>query len=306
MYPMRLMAEDTTIPDSSVEKRVQDAAEEIEDLALKAGKTIKHGVREVGEEVEMLARRMENEVDKTGQHIQNVVDQTFGLFWPLLISIIGVIILWIVVEIIQIMDANIAGLAQIAEFLRRYLWLFFVCMLISSYAAYGKRHYQRSTRWISPFISAAGIVIGLWIVIQIVKLLNFFTLQIIEKIVTTGELILPWLFFLIVVLGYLSLFVVLSKTKMLPQHEIPKTVPKQESPQTSTNQSSQSLRRLYRSGKERILAGICGGIAEYLNIDPVLVRILWIIIIFIPPGLGIFLYVILWFIIPRNQNHTWK
>jgi phage shock protein C len=54
-------------------------------------------------------------------------------------------------------------------------------------------------------------------------------------------------------------------------------------------------RRLYRSTSNRILAGVCGGLAEYLNIDPIIVRILAIILpvnwvaylfcaIVIPPG----------------------
>lgn len=64
------------------------------------------------------------------------------------------------------------------------------------------------------------------------------------------------------------------------------------------------IKKLYRSGKERILGGVCGGIAEYFNADPTLVRILWILFCLLW-GTGILLYFILWFIMPRNPNHKW-
>jgi len=63
-------------------------------------------------------------------------------------------------------------------------------------------------------------------------------------------------------------------------------------------------KRLYRSGKERILGGVCGGIAEYFNVDPTIIRLLWILFVF-GFGTGILAYIIAWIIIPRNPNHKW-
>ena len=40
------------------------------------------------------------------------------------------------------------------------------------------------------------------------------------------------------------------------------------------------MKRLYRSKKNRIIAGVCGGIAEYFNIDPTIVRLLWLLVVF--------------------------
>jgi len=59
-------------------------------------------------------------------------------------------------------------------------------------------------------------------------------------------------------------------------------------------------RQLTRSESERMIAGICGGIAEYLTIDPILVRILFFLLIF-ASGIGILIYIILWFIMPRER-----
>lgn len=56
------------------------------------------------------------------------------------------------------------------------------------------------------------------------------------------------------------------------------------------------MKRLYRSRSNRIIAGVCGGLGEYLNIDPVIIRILAIII----PGFGWVAYLICALIIPSE------
>jgi len=55
-------------------------------------------------------------------------------------------------------------------------------------------------------------------------------------------------------------------------------------------------KRLYRSRSNRWLAGVCGGIGEYFNIDPIIVRILAVVI----PGFGWVLYLILALVIPNE------
>jgi len=66
------------------------------------------------------------------------------------------------------------------------------------------------------------------------------------------------------------------------------------------------VKRLYRSGKNRILGGVCGGIGEYLDTDPTVIRLIWIIFTLISFGLGIIAYILAWIIIPRNPKHKWK
>ena len=56
-------------------------------------------------------------------------------------------------------------------------------------------------------------------------------------------------------------------------------------------------RRLCRSRRDRQLAGVAGGIAAYLEIDPTVVRVLWILSIFLG-GFSILLYIILVFVMP--------
>ena len=62
---------------------------------------------------------------------------------------------------------------------------------------------------------------------------------------------------------------------------------------------AQSRKKLYRSQADRRIAGVCGGVAAYLGVDSLLVRILWIVSCFV--GLaGVFVYVAAWIIIPEN------
>ena len=61
-------------------------------------------------------------------------------------------------------------------------------------------------------------------------------------------------------------------------------------------------KRLYLSRRERKVAGVCGGIAEYAEVDPTIVRLAWIALCMIPPFYGAFflLYFIMWIIVPRK------
>lgn len=61
-------------------------------------------------------------------------------------------------------------------------------------------------------------------------------------------------------------------------------------------------KKLKRSADDRMLAGVAGGLAEYLDIDPVLVRILFVIIALLGGGFaGILIYVVLWIIMPEQD-----
>ena len=59
-------------------------------------------------------------------------------------------------------------------------------------------------------------------------------------------------------------------------------------------------KKLYRSKKNKKIAGICGGIGEYFDIDPNLVRIIAALVCLTPPG--ILTYIIAWIIIPQEPD----
>ncbi|MCL2526707.1 MAG: PspC domain-containing protein [Coriobacteriia bacterium] len=60
--------------------------------------------------------------------------------------------------------------------------------------------------------------------------------------------------------------------------------------------------RLMRSSKDRMVAGICGGIANYFSIDPTIVRIITLVLFFLP-GVSWIIYLIAWVIIPLDRNN---
>jgi len=56
--------------------------------------------------------------------------------------------------------------------------------------------------------------------------------------------------------------------------------------------------RLYRSQVDRMLTGVAGGMAEYLRVDPVIVRMLWVVAVFLSSGVGLLVYVALAIVTP--------
>ncbi len=64
-------------------------------------------------------------------------------------------------------------------------------------------------------------------------------------------------------------------------------------------------KKLYRSKTSRVIAGVCGGIGEYFEIDPVLVRFVWLIFVFVG-GSGVLAYIIAMIIIPEETGKTKK
>ena len=64
-------------------------------------------------------------------------------------------------------------------------------------------------------------------------------------------------------------------------------------------------KRLRRSHTDKIIAGVCGGIGEYLEVDPVVVRLLWIVAtVFTAFGPGALCYLLAWVIIPDGPVTT--
>jgi phage shock protein C len=59
-------------------------------------------------------------------------------------------------------------------------------------------------------------------------------------------------------------------------------------------------KKLYRSQTDKMIAGVCGGIAEYFGIDSTLVRLGWVLFTF-AGGSGILAYIIAWIIIPYRN-----
>jgi phage shock protein C len=62
-------------------------------------------------------------------------------------------------------------------------------------------------------------------------------------------------------------------------------------------------RRLHRSEKHRLLGGVCGGMAEYFRTDPILVRVIFVLLTVLLAGIfGVLAYIVLWIVLPRASG----
>jgi phage shock protein C len=60
-------------------------------------------------------------------------------------------------------------------------------------------------------------------------------------------------------------------------------------------------RRLYRSRTDRKLAGVCGGLAQYFNIDAILMRVLFVVLALLG-GPGLVIYLLMWILVPEEPE----
>lgn len=75
-------------------------------------------------------------------------------------------------------------------------------------------------------------------------------------------------------------------------HALPMTYEQTPAP------DARPYKRLYRSRENRMLSGLCGGVAEYFNVDPTLVRVILVALTF-AGGAGLVAYVVGWAIVPE-------
>ncbi len=61
------------------------------------------------------------------------------------------------------------------------------------------------------------------------------------------------------------------------------------------------MKKLYRSKQERKIAGVCGGLAEYFQMDPVILRIAFVLVAVLG-GIGILVYFVMWMVVPENEG----
>ncbi len=62
------------------------------------------------------------------------------------------------------------------------------------------------------------------------------------------------------------------------------------------------MKKLYLSDVDKKIGGVCGGLGEYFDMDPTVVRVIFILIALLSLGLGIIAYILIWMIIPRKPK----
>lgn len=67
--------------------------------------------------------------------------------------------------------------------------------------------------------------------------------------------------------------------------------------------SVQSMKQLMRIREGKILGGVCGGIGKYFDFDPVLIRILWVVLTCLSVGIGVIVYIAAWILMPEETEN---
>lgn len=62
-------------------------------------------------------------------------------------------------------------------------------------------------------------------------------------------------------------------------------------------------KKLYRSRKEKMIAGVCGGLAEYFGVDPTWIRLAFALCFFLA-GSALFIYLVMWIIVPLQPEKS--
>lgn len=65
---------------------------------------------------------------------------------------------------------------------------------------------------------------------------------------------------------------------------------------------SKEVKKLYRSRKDKMIAGICGGIGEIYSLDPTMIRLVYALITIFSAGTAILVYILGWIIIPEEKS----
>jgi phage shock protein PspC (stress-responsive transcriptional regulator) len=75
----------------------------------------------------------------------------------------------------------------------------------------------------------------------------------------------------------------------------------EEQAKTYDHSTASKSKRLYRDPDNRVLGGVCGGIGQYFKIDPLIIRIVFLVIFF-GFGIGLLIYIILWIVVPEART----
>lgn len=261
---------------------------------------VEHFSEEVGRLGEGFGRRME----KRGEEWDSWFHRTFGIIGPVISSLFGLLVFGLLIWAFGFIGGvtGIGAFSDIGAFLLNYMGMFFLIFLFFSFTSYFSRASPGGYRPISPFAAAVGVAIALWVLSQTLVIANL-SLAVPALSAAAFYLVraIPWIFLLALAIGYIVLAVRATAEHPLEREASMKARARRPAlgggPQAG-------MKRLYRSGRDKIIGGVCGGIAEYLGVDSVLVRLLWVIGT-LAWGTGILLYIIAWIIMPKNPRHKW-
>ncbi len=258
-------------------------------------------MEDFGEEIEKLGKKLEENVEREESRIGKRWHETFGIVGPLITAIFSIVVFSVFLWFLGFFafTTGFEFLIGVKYFLASNLGVFFLLFLFFNYAKYFKRLNPIVYKPVWPLIASAKVVVTVWIIASIIIVSGIgCQLQFIKNTAIYSLSNLFWIFVFVAAVGYLILVLSINC-------EDGKELMRGSKKMSKKRKGTFSGKRLYRSGRDKILGGVCGGIGEYLNVDPVLIRLLWVVGTLISMGTGIVVYIIAWIIIPRNPRDKW-
>ncbi|MFH0830304.1 MAG: PspC domain-containing protein, partial [Candidatus Aenigmatarchaeota archaeon] len=254
---------------------------------------IEQGARYFGEEVGGIGRRFGARAERKEDY--GTVNR---LVFSTIFSVVALFFLVWLLGLASVYSGN-GILAGIFSFIMKNLGLFVLLFVLSAFTGWLARCPGRlCSLLLIPFEAISGTAV-VWFLANIAFVIN--TAAGLPSISQLMKGLTNHIDMVFVVFVFIE---ILRFGKKLRRYE--KTEMKKEGIVMKRNaKETHEIRRLYRSGKDKILGGVCGGIAEYLGIDPIIVRLLWVLFV-LAGGSGLLAYIIAWIIIPRNPDHKWK
>jgi len=210
-----------TTDKSSIEQNIEDFADEMGQLGEKAGKKIEKTMKnisddkvnvgekagkkakEVGKSFEKGMDDFGKRMDAKGKEIDSWYDRSFGCFGPLISSFVCLIILFLVIKILGFFGQEFQFMANLSDFLTRYILIIFVLMLLSSYTKYLSKKHHFWFRWILPIAGSIGFYFGFWFALRIIEIINNSTkISFVDKLIPLGDWLLPFIAVIVLIVGY--------------------------------------------------------------------------------------------------------
>lgn len=240
----------------------------------------------IGRRVENASQRFSNRFEKKFEKV-NYWYEGFSIIGPVIASMIRLIGFAIVIWLLEFVNSflGIRIITSIDAFLLSNLGLFFVVFLAFSYISFLVRNFPRLHFFLRPLFFASGFSVAAWLAkSSIIASRAAIENQELFNIAIYMQENLLNIFMIILAVGYFALAFDIAF----------KSAKKNTSIDFRT-------KRLYRSTKEKVIGGVCGGISEYIGIDPVIIRLIWVAFALVW-GYGVLLYLIAWIIIPVKTS----
>lgn len=239
------------------------------------------------DEIEQLVSKTER---KVGAHDIGP-RKGLGFFGPLVYALVLIAVVVIIGLIFEEVSHQGNIVHDLGSFFVSNLYYLFLATLLFGYMIQLTPQNPRGINMLKPLATATAVVFSLWLAFSVFDILGrVYEIDALGSLADLVRMILPIIFILLLVIGY-ALVISRGLERRAKQKAPSGPVP---------------TRDLFRSGKERLLGGVGGGIAEYADTDPRVIRVF--LILFTAATLGIFalMYLVLWMLLPRDPNDQWE